>query len=163
MKAAATLAVLLIAAGPVAGQELKPFVRGTWTTLRQVHQGQPLIVHFWGLTCPPCLSELPRWGELVKERRGVPVIFVAADPVPVAHDRIERTLANAGLKQENRWVFGSEFVDPLRYEVNPDWAGELPLTLLIDKSGTITTIVGVADLSVVRTWIAKQAPRSSGR
>lgn len=163
MRVAATIVVLLIAVGPVTGQEMKLFVKGSWTALRQAHQGQPLIVHFWGLTCPPCLGELPHWGELVKEHRGVPVIFVAADPVSVERDQIERTLASAGLQHEDRWVFGSEFVDPLRWEVSPDWAGELPLTLLIDKSGTTTTIVGVADLAVVRTWIAKQAPRSPGR
>lgn len=48
-------------------------------------------------------------------------------------------------------MFDGEFFAPLRYEVSPNWARELPLTLLVDEAGTVTTTVGVADLSVVRS------------
>jgi len=65
---------------------------------------------------------------------------------------VERRSARAA-----RETFQGRFFDPLRYEVSPDWGGELPLTLLIDKAGTITTIAGVTDLSVVRKWLAGHA------
>ncbi|MGE3508034.1 MAG: hypothetical protein AB7N65_04040 [Vicinamibacterales bacterium] len=57
----------------------------------------------------------------------------------------------AGLAKGERWMFDGEFFAPLRYEVSPNWARELPLTLLVDEAGTVTTTVGVADLSVVRS------------
>jgi thiol-disulfide isomerase/thioredoxin len=157
MRAVVTLAVLCVAAGSAAAQDVRPFVKGSWAALRQSHQGKPLIVHFWGITCPPCLGELPRWSDLVAERRDVRVIFVAADPVVVDRRRVERTLADAGLGEAENWMFQGEFFDPLRYEVSPDWGGELPLTLLIDKAGTITTIAGVTDPTVVRKWLAAHA------
>jgi thiol-disulfide isomerase/thioredoxin len=153
----ALLAVVLVATSVSAG-ELRPFVKGSWTTLRQAHQGRPLIVHFWGLTCAPCLGELPRWGALMKEAPRASVVFVAADPIPVEPSRVEERIASAGLQSVEHWIFSSSFVDPLRYEVNAEWAGELPMTLLIGRDGKITTLLGVADLEVVRVWIAQQGP-----
>ena len=151
----ALLAALLVGTSVSAG-ELRPFVKGSWTTLRQAHQGRPLIVHFWGLTCAPCLGELPQWGALMKEGPRASVVFVAADPIPVEQARVEERIASAGLQSAEHWIFSSPFVDPLRYEVNREWAGELPMTLLIGRDGRITTVLGVADLEKVRKWIAQQ-------
>ena len=50
------------AAGPLS------FERGSWAKLRADHAGQPTVIHFWGLTCGPCLVELPQWGKLQAER-----------------------------------------------------------------------------------------------
>jgi len=57
-------ALLLAAIGtPALGAapDLRPFVRGSWAQLLKAHQGKPIVVHFWGLTCGPCLAELPNW------------------------------------------------------------------------------------------------------
>ena len=32
------------------------------------HAGQPTVIHFWGLTCGPCLVELPQWGDAAGRR-----------------------------------------------------------------------------------------------
>ena len=49
---------------------LQLFGNGTWQQIREAHAGRPLVVHFWGLTCAPCLAELPLWGRLFVERLG---------------------------------------------------------------------------------------------
>ena len=46
------------------------FERGSWAKLRASHAGQPTVIHFWGLTCGPCLVELPHWGKLRRPSRG---------------------------------------------------------------------------------------------
>jgi len=149
----AVAAVIAILQAVAHVESLTPFVRGSWESIRHLHQGRPFIVHFWGITCAPCLGELPRWAELARERADVPILFVAADPVPVGRERVERALTEAGLTKGEHWMFGGEFFDPLRYEVSPDWAGELPLTLLVDRQGATTTLIGVADLAAVRAWL----------
>ena len=133
------------------------FARGSWKTIRERHVGKPFIAHFWGLTCPPCLGELPHWAQLLTDHPNLAVVFVAADPVPMEGDRLTGTLAKAGLGQAEQWVFNNTFVDPLRFEVSPEWAGELPYTLLVGKDGAVTTLVGVADLTAVRKWITAQS------
>ena len=74
-----------------------PFERGSWAKLRAAHAGQPTVIHFWGLTCGPCLVELPQWGKLQAERPDLRLVLIAADPLPQEPERVAATLARAGL------------------------------------------------------------------
>ena len=142
------------AAGPLA------FERGSWAKLRAAHAGQPIVIHFWGLTCGPCLVELPQWGKLQAERSDLQLVLIAADPLPQEPDRVAAMLAQAGLGGSESWSFTDRFYERLRYEIDPAWAGELPRTVMIDADGKSTVLPGVADLAQVRAWLdARSKPR----
>jgi hypothetical protein len=134
-----------------------PFERGSWAKLRAEHAGQPTIVHFWGLTCGPCIVELPKWGKLLSERKDLRLVLLAADPLSQAPDEIAATLGRAGLGDTESWAFTDRFYERLRYEIDPAWAGELPRTEMIARDGKVTVLRGVADLSKVRAWLDEQA------
>jgi thiol-disulfide isomerase/thioredoxin len=153
------LAALLLASAPAAA-ELRPFGRGSWQELLAAHSGRPTIVHFWGLTCAPCLVELPRWGELVRERKDLDLVLVAADPLAGDEARISATLRKAGLDGAESWGFADEFAARLRFEIDRGWRGELPRTLLVGRDGAVTTLPGVADLAAVRQWLDGQSGRT---
>ena len=153
------LAVLLGASAVEAAEPLS-FERGSWATLRAAHAGQPIVVHLWGLTCGPCLVELPEWAKLQAQRPDLKLVLVAADPAPQAPERVSATLARAGLANSESWTFIDRFYERLRYEIDPDWAGELPRTVMIDRDGKAQALAGVADLSIVRAWLdAQSKPR----
>ena len=139
------------AAGPLS------FERGSWATLRASHAGQPTVIHFWGLTCGPCLVELPQWGKLQAERPDLRLVLIAADPLPQEPERVAAMLAQADLGNSESWSFTDRFYERLRYEIDPAWAGELPRTLMIDGDGKITVLPGVADLARVRAWLDAQS------
>jgi thiol-disulfide isomerase/thioredoxin len=142
------------AAGPLS------FERGSWAKLRAAHAGQPTVVHFWGLTCGPCLVELPQWGKLQAERSDLHLVLIAADPLPQESERVAATLDQAGLGGSESFSFTDRFYERLRYEIDPAWAGELPRTVMIDADGKITVLPGVADLAQVRAWLdARPKPR----
>jgi thiol-disulfide isomerase/thioredoxin len=134
-----------------------PFERGSWARLRAAHAGQPTIVHFWGLTCGPCLAELPKWGKLLAERKDMRLVLLAADPLPQPPDELTATLDRDGLGSAESWAFTDRFYEHLRYEIDPTWAGELPRTEMISADGKVTVLPGVADLSKVRAWLDEQA------
>src|SRR5438876_871450 len=148
--------LLLLLAHPALAEGPQPFVRGSWQELRQEHAGRPIIVHFWGLTCGPCLVELPRWGEFIREKPGVDVVMVAADPVVGERKAIAGVLAKAGCAAAESWMFADPFTDRLTYEVDPSWAGELPLTLLVGADGEVTTIRGEVNFAELHAWIVQQ-------
>ena len=152
MKMLLAAALLLAWSLPCVAGELQAFKHGRWQILRQSHAGKPMVVHFWGLTCGPCLSELPDWGKLAQERPNSNLVLIAADPSPVQPAAISATLAKDGLSDTDNWVFDG-FSERLRYEVDPHWQGELPRTLLIGADGSVTAVDGVADLAVVRAWL----------
>jgi thiol-disulfide isomerase/thioredoxin len=153
------VALLLVLSAPITAADLKPFGRGGWQQLRRAHAGAPLIVHFWGLTCAPCLTELPKWGRLLRERHGVDLVFVAADPEPQEPARVTARLAQAGLASGENWMFTDRFVERLQFEVDPTWAGELPLTILVSRGGEVTTTAGTADFAALRAWIKTETRR----
>ena len=139
-----------------AAADAKPFVRGTWQEIRARYVEKPIVVHLWGLTCAPCLTELPQWADV---RNGFPemnFVFIAADPAPMPSGDVSATLERAGIMQVDSWNFDDKFTQRLRYEIDPAWKGELPRTLLIDEAGGITVLPGVADLRKVKAWIEKR-------
>ena len=66
---AAAGALLALAGGAASAIEFKPYGRGSFAELRKQHAGRPLVVHFWSVTCPPCLAELPDWAKIASEKK----------------------------------------------------------------------------------------------
>ena len=134
-----------------------PFERGSWATLTAEHAGQPTIIHFWGLTCGPCIVEMPKWGKLLAERPDMHLVLVAADPLPQSPEKVNDAVQRAKLDGAESWSFADRFYERLRFEIDPAWNGELPRTLLISADGSRTVLPGVADLSTVRKWLDAQS------
>lgn len=156
MRAGYFLAVALLWAPAAQADELRPFRRGSWHEVLQEHHGKPTIIHFWGLTCGPCLVELPGWGKLAREHPDLNLVTVAADPSPMPVDALSSTLDKAGLSRTENWMFDS-MSERLRWEVDPNWQGELPLTILVAADGSTQTTLGAADMGAVEAWLSAQA------
>lgn len=155
------LLACVLAMAPVCAQaeSLLAFQRGSWANLRAAHEGKPTVVHFWGLTCAPCLVEMPLWGKLAAARPDMRLVMIAADPVPQDPARVSDMIARSSLSKVENWAFTDRFNERLRYEIDPAWGGELPRTLLIDRNGNTTVLPGVADLAEVRAWLDRQESR----
>jgi thiol-disulfide isomerase/thioredoxin len=149
--------LLLLSSFPALAEGPQSFGRGSWQELRQEHAGRPVIIHFWGVTCGPCLVELPRWGEFIREKPGVDIVMVAADPIAAEPGTLAGILARAGCAGAESWMFADPFTDRLTYEIDPNWAGELPYTLLVGADGSVMTMLGQVKFSELRDWIAQQA------
>ncbi|MFO1163195.1 MAG: TlpA disulfide reductase family protein [Reyranellaceae bacterium] len=158
MRLSILIALLLALASFASAEPAAPlaFERGSWAKLRTGHSGQATVIHFWGLTCGPCLVELPQWGKLSQQRPDLKLVLIAADPLPQDPDRVSATLERAGLAGSESWSFTDRFYERLRYEIDPAWAGELPRTVMIDAKGEATVLPGVADLAQVRAWLDAQ-------
>lgn len=137
--------------------DVHAFVRGSWKQLRETHAGQPLVVHFWGVTCGPCRTEMPEWGHFLQQHPNLPLVTVDADLVPNDEAAVKSMLAKSGLGSAENWMFDDDFVERLRFEIDPHWQGDIPRTLLITRSGVTTTIDGVADFAKIASWWNDQA------
>lgn len=141
---------------PAANDALKPFVRGSWKTLRQAHTGQPMVVHFWGLTCGPCLTELPNWTAHLKKRPDLNLVLVDASPFGDEAGEVRAALTKAGLTKQENWLFADSFEERLRFEIDPKWRGEMPYTLLIGRDGKVEPVTGIMNFGKLDTWLEKQ-------
>jgi thiol-disulfide isomerase/thioredoxin len=142
-------------------EDVHAFGRGSWQHIRKAHAGEPLIVHFWGVTCGPCRAEMPQWGKFLSERPDLHLVTVDADLVPNTPTAVVTMLAESGLSaRAENWMFSDEFVERLRYEIDPHWQGEIPRTVLIAADGTTTALEGVADFAEIGAWLDAQAQRN---
>jgi len=143
------LLVALTGAADAAPERI--FERDSYAQIRASHAGRALVVHLWGMTCGPCLVELPQWGALLRKRSELPLVLIQVDPsAPAA--RTQR-LAAAGLTRAENWSAASEFDEFLRASIDPAWPGDMPRTLLISPSGEVKTIRGPARLAEVERWL----------
>ncbi len=145
--------VVALTGGGAFAVEFKPYARGSFAELRKQHAGRPLVVHFWSVTCPPCLAELPEWGKIAGDRKSVDFVFVNADHEtdrPRAQARVEK----AGLSNLPQYGFADDFVDRLYFEADKSWRGELPFTALIGPDGGVVTVTGAFDDPLIANWLA---------
>jgi len=152
-----TLAALAVA--PVFAAPLHPFGQGSWSELLKAHSGKPLVVHFWGVTCAPCMVEMPKWAALARDDLGFDLVLIDADPIEGAPEDGGPMLAKMGLGDAESWRFADGFVERLRFEVDPKWRGELPYTVLIDPDGRKRAVYGSVDFAEVKRWLEAQLDR----
>lgn len=134
-------------------QDVKSFVRGSWKSIIQSRANEPMIVHFWGLTCGPCRQEMAAWGKLLAQTPNLRLVTINADMVQDAPEAVSDFLEKSGLSQAENWIFDDGFAERLRYEVDPKWQGEIPVTLLIGSDGATQRIEGVAPMADIRRWL----------
>ncbi|QWD67694.1 TlpA family protein disulfide reductase [Polynucleobacter sp. VK25] len=131
---------------------LKPYQAGDWKSISKAGNGSPLAVHFWGVTCPACVKEMPQWGQFLKNNPNAKVIFIQVDDV--SQDAIKKMLSKAGLDKANNYYVAALFDERLRYEIDPQWHGETPTTIMIDKSGKVARKTGGVDFLRLQSFFA---------
>jgi thiol-disulfide isomerase/thioredoxin len=154
-------AVLVSAPASESQPQLKPFGRGSWQEVLRTHAGRATIVHFWGVTCGPCKVELPLLGQFMRDHATIDMVTISADLVPDLPDATRSMLEKSGLASAENWIFSDGFVERLRFEIDPNWQGDIPRTALISKEGKITTIEGSVDMTELESWSDRQ--RASSR
>ncbi len=78
LRSLACIVFCAIATDAAAALDFKPYGRGAFAQIVNAHAGRPLIVHFWSVTCAPCLAELPQWAKLT-QRKDVDIVLVNVD------------------------------------------------------------------------------------
>ncbi|WP_162785481.1 TlpA family protein disulfide reductase [Polynucleobacter necessarius] len=128
---------------------MKPYQTGNWKAIVKTEQSAPLAVHFWGVTCPACVKEMPQWGQFIKNNPGTKIIFIQVDDV--SQEVIKKMLSKAGLDNANNYYVVAPFDERLRYEIDPQWHGETPTTILIDSKGRTSRKTGLIDFKQLKT------------
>ena len=134
---------------------LKPYQMGDWSTLVKSANGSPIAIHFWGVTCPACVKEMPLWGSYLQGHPNAKVIFIQVDDVST--ENMQKMLAKAGLDKANNYYSAGPFDERLRYEIDPKWHGETPTTILIDQKGKAVRKTGLIDFQKLKSFLSSGA------
>ena len=145
-----SLMCIFVQSGFAQNNSIKNYQKGDWKTVTKPYAGQAVVIHFWGVTCAPCAKEMPQWGKFLAQNKSAKVIFIQVDDV--SPDSASKMMTSSGLAGANAYTLTSPFDDALRYEVDPKWRGETPMTLLIDKNGKVIRKTGTMDFDKLKQW-----------
>lgn len=154
------LALIAFAAPSALALDFKPYGRGAFSQIAKAHAGRPLMIHFWSVTCPPCLAELTQWAKIEAERKDVDIVFVNVDSEE-DRARAAARAEKAGLGKAVHYGFADDFVEKLYFEAETTWRGELPFTALVAPNGGVVAVTGAIDDPLVLQWLAKLGAASS--
>ncbi len=145
-------AAFLFASTFVSADEItiKPYQKGDWSSILNLADSKPMAVHFWGVTCAPCVKEMPQWSKFLLSDKAAKVVFVQVEDV--SPEMIRKMLRQANLGNANNYYITSSFDERLRYEIDPKWRGETPITIFIDKAGKQKMTVGSVNFQSVKAW-----------
>ncbi len=129
------------------------FVAGGLERITAARQGQPFVLVFWSIDCVHCPRELKTLGELKKRQPHLDIVLVAAD-TPESASRTARIAGRFGLGRVEQWVFADDMPERLRFQVDPNWHGELPRTYFYDRTHHIEAVSGIVPENRLNDWIA---------
>ncbi len=131
MKKHALLLLLLLLSTPTMA-EFRPFTSGSLQAITTAHAGRPFLLVLWSIDCPPCLKELEEIGRLYPRFPPGTLVLVSTDGADYA-DEAQKILDQYGLADAENWRFADGFPERLRYQIDPDWGGELPRAYIYDS------------------------------
>ena len=81
--------------------------------------------------------------------------WAEGETLGIPEDMTVKTLIDAKLSEADNHVSVDYFDEYMRYEIDPKWQGELPITLLIDAQGNTRKLRGSVDFKIVNDWVSK--------
>ena len=138
-----------------AAQEIKPFVRGSYQQIVSARQGKPFIISFWSLSCGYCMDEMAMLRKLARKHPRFDLVLISTD-TPEEKELVAAALAKFSPRNAETWLFADSYTDPLFFEIDKKWHGELPRTYLFSAKNEVTAFSGKLERNVLEQWIKQQ-------
>lgn len=124
---------------------------------RDASAPRPLLINFWATWCGPCREEFPdlvRIGDDYKTRN-LDFILVSLDDPSEIKTTVPRFLQRMRA-QMSAYLLNEDDSNAAISAVDPEWAGSMPATFLLDASGQVVyKHIGAIDPQELRTELEK--------
>jgi thiol-disulfide isomerase/thioredoxin len=109
----------------------------TLRALRQNDSGKFRLVNFWATWCAPCVAEFDEFVTLNRmyRHRDFELVLVSVNQ-PDEEKQVQQFLQKHQASNKNL-IFGSADRTPLINAFDPEWQGEVPLTVLLNPEGKV--------------------------
>lgn len=135
---------------------LKPFNKHSLTQIMQDRIGQAFIMVLWSIDCPPCLKELEHFQTLRAEFTHSNFVLVSTDSAEDSAE-IQKILNSHELNNVDSWIFSDRLPERLRFQIDPNWYGELPRTYFYGADHTRTAYSGMLTYTQLQQWLEQLA------
>lgn len=88
------------------------------------------LINFWATWCAPCIKELPYFEAIHQDYDQVAVYLVSLDFIDQLENRLMPFLKKKDIHATVK-VLNETDLDPIINDINPEWSGAIPATLII--------------------------------
>lgn len=113
--------------------EFRLFANDSLKEITVAREGRPFLLVLWSVDCPSCLKELEDIGHLKSQFSADGLVLISTDNEDYA-DEAQQILIRYGLTDVDSWRFAGNFPERLRYQIDPNWYGELPRAYFYDAN-----------------------------
>lgn len=139
-----------------AAADVKPFTSHSLESITQSREDQPFLLVLWSVECPPCLKELTLIRDLRAEYPTMNLVLIATDDRS-AVSQVEGILSELELDNIESWIFSDSYVERLRFQIDPEWAGELPRSYFYSPGHHRSARSGALTEAQLRDWMGRNA------
>ncbi len=151
--------LFLLAGTVVAAPAFQPLQSGSFATLTAALNDQPFLLILWSITCGPCRDEFSLLREVRERHPQLPLVLVSTDDL--SDEAVAaQALRDFGMTDEESWIFADDS-QKLRYEIDPNWYGELPRAYFYDAAHRRKGVSGKLSRQQIESWLADNVVESS--
>ena len=92
------------------------------------------------------------WRKVKERYPDLDVVLISTDPTELKDD-VQRVVKKMGVDTLELWQFADAYAEPLRYEIDPRWSGELPRTYFYSATGESVGRSGIIKQDKIEAWI----------
>ena len=130
----------------------QPFTADSLQQIEQQYAGEAFLLVIWEINCFPCREELALLGKLRQTHPDMKVSLLATDNISQL-DEIAAILEANQLAGIDSWVFADPNIERLRYNIDPEWFGELPRNYFYDADSSRFGFSGKLTEEVLDEWL----------
>lgn len=147
------LTMLVAVSARAESKPLQPFVDGSYQQILSAHEGRPLVLVIWSLTCSSCLKEMRSLNAWRQSTPDLEMILLSTDDIS-EQDEVLQMLRKHELDGLENWIFADENAQKLRFQIDPRWYGELPRMYFFNAKHEREGVSGVLSEQQYRERIA---------
>jgi len=136
-------------------EDIVPFTSSSFESIKAEYTGKEFLVGLWSVDCPPCLVELKLMSNLLSLNPDLPFVLISTDSIELKEEAAE-FLDDFNLADRKTWMFADNFVEKLRYTIDPNWYGELPRSYFFSSDHTAQSHSGILTEDILKSWFANR-------
>jgi len=152
-------AILLLSLPWMARAEAaRGFTPGSLAQIEKARADGPFVLILWSLDCPPCLHELDFLAAYLDKHPQTDMVLVSTDD-PSMQVQVDAMLTNRRLSRRvESWIFAEASAQKLRYQVDPNWYGEMPRSYFYDAAHHRVPLSGAVTEKHFDAWKSAGKP-----
>jgi thiol-disulfide isomerase/thioredoxin len=111
----------------------------------------------WSLDCPSCFKELKLIQSIqeTEKNTALNIVFINADDNSAVQFERKQVLTFYNMQPYENYYFVDGQADKNRYQIDPNWYGELPRSYFVNKEGIFQGKSGLLGEESIKIWLLK--------